>query len=150
MKRRELAAWGEPKDRANVEGPAILRRPVEVPIGGLNQCPWSRAVRHFEAVQRRECAAWGDFEDRATTGAAVSSSAGGGPALRRCAVEVSIRAQEQPRFRVVAIRAIALRAEVVKRGQPAAGVILKTVPQAWNPLIMQSALLLAPPWDVVP
>ena len=109
VKRRQRAAWGDFEDRAIAVGPASVRRPAEIPIGGLDQPrPGVGAVRAVEAVLRRQRAAWGDFEDRAI---AV------GPAREGCPVEdSSLGVLDQPRDGEVAVRYI----KAVQRGQRAA------------------------------
>lgn len=60
----------------------LRRRPVEVPVAGLDQpATWEYAVRKVEIVQRRERATWGDSEDRAMVE---------GPTLEEYPVEVPI------------------------------------------------------------
>ncbi len=75
MERRQLAPGGDFEDRATVSGtvevgPAVIRCPVELPVGGLNQC----CTRVFavgaislsaKAVKRGQLASRGDFEDSA-------------------------------------------------------------------------------------
>ncbi len=55
VKRGQRATWGDFEDRTIAIGPALLRCPVEVPIGGLDQRrPRVGAVRAVKAVQRRQ------------------------------------------------------------------------------------------------
>ena len=98
VKRRQRAAWGDFEDGAIAVGPAPVRRPVKIPIRGLDQPrPGVGAVRAVEAVQRRQRAAWGDFEDRPVVA---------GPTFVGCPVEVPIGGLDQPRLGVGAVRAV--------------------------------------------
>src|SRR5208337_4604520 len=95
VQRRQLATWGDFEDRATsgggAVGPAIERRPVEVPISGLDQPGvGDGAVRAMvlgaKAVKSRQRATRRNFEDRAI---AI-------PELSRCPIEVPIRGLDQP------------------------------------------------------
>ena len=59
MQRRERATWGDFKDPAMADGPARKARPLEVPVGPVDQ----RRSEFATHVQSRERSAWGDFED---------------------------------------------------------------------------------------
>src|ERR1022692_4206269 len=87
----------------------MIRCPVEVPIGGLDEPSLRpKAVRAVclgaEAVQRGQRATRGYFEDGA---GAV------GPTIIRCPVEAPIGGLDEPRPGVCAVRAPALGAEPV-------------------------------------
>jgi hypothetical protein len=71
-------------------GSALLSRPVEVPVTGLDERgTWVSAARESaKIVQRRERATWSDFEDPAIAD---------GPARKARPVEVPVGPQDQPR-----------------------------------------------------
>src|SRR5271166_4427944 len=101
MKRLERSVQGDLEDRAASElairtvSPAGLRRPIEVPIGSLDQSTArTRSVRTVEGVERRQDPVRRDSENRSP--AVVE------PALRRGSVEIPIRGLDQPRIRSVA------------------------------------------------
>jgi|HubBroStandDraft_1064217.scaffolds.fasta_scaffold93411_2 hypothetical protein len=89
----------------------IIRCPVEIPIGGLNEPrQGDRAVRApalgAKTVQRRQLAAQADFEDRAVDIAV-------GPAVGRGPVQVPIGGLDERGIGRGSVRAAALRAESV-------------------------------------
>src|ERR1039457_6709546 len=91
--------------------PTFTRCPVEVPIGGLDEPSVGEfAVRALclgaEPIKRGQRATRGDFEDRAI---AV------GPTTRRCPEEIPVGGLDQPRDGAIAVRAVCLGTEAVKR-----------------------------------
>src|ERR1022692_3604184 len=95
--------------------------PVEVPIGGLDEpsvgFDAARApALEAEAVKRRQRATRGDFEDRAKAD---------GPTSIRCPVEVPIGGLDEPSDGGLAVRAVCLGAEAVKRCQRATKVVFE-------------------------
>lgn len=90
---------------------ALSRRPIEIPIGGLDQPPGGASVRALEAVKCGQRAAWGDLEDRAIVG---------GPAKTRCPIKIPIDGLDQTRGGAASVRAMGLRTKAVKDSQEAA------------------------------
>jgi len=86
------------EDPAIAEGPTRKARPVEVPVGPLDQ----RRCEFAAHLQSRQRAGWGDFEDPPVLFAGVPV---------RCPVQVPISALDQARI------GIAAPAELVQRGE---------------------------------
>ena len=92
-----------------VQDAPVNGRPVEDSTSVLDQRRWAGTVCAVEAKQRRQLTAWGDLEDGPTTGVVAAYAAKLG-----CPVKFSVGRLDHPSG-ILAVRASALRAEVVER-----------------------------------